>query len=235
MKALVGRSLGFALLPAMFALSAIGCGGGAGSNSTPTAPGPPAPPVQQNRVPTLTSMSVSPDNGMSQLTSFVFNAAATDADGDQLTYTWDFGDGLQGTGTALTKIYNGSGQATVKVTVADGKGGSASDTRTVVVKSMNGAWRSTQADQNIGTFTFTLTQNGGAVTGAYSDSSFGAGRIDPAQPGRVDTAGVFEMRVKQGRFTDFTFRGTLDPSGTRATGGVFGSGFNGQPFTMVKN
>jgi hypothetical protein len=179
-------------------------------------------------------MSVSPDNGMSQITAFVFNGAATDPDGDQVTYTWNFGDGVQGTGAALTKTYGGSGQAIVTLTVTDGRGGTASDTRTIIVKSMSGSWRSTQADENIGTFNFTLTQTGGTVTGNYTDTTFGAGRIDPAQAGRVDANGAFEMRVKQAQFTDFTFRGTLDSSGTRATGGVFGSGFNGQPFTMVK-
>jgi len=43
------------------------------------------------------------------------------------------------------------------------------------------------------------------------------------------------MRVKQGGFTDFTFRGQMDQTGRRVTGGLFGSGFGGQPFTIDKS
>ena len=52
-----------------------------------------------------------------------FTATGTDADGDTLTYEWDFGDG----GTATTKdamhTYNEVGVFYAKVTVSDGKGG----------------------------------------------------------------------------------------------------------------
>ena len=40
--------------------------------------------------------------------------------------------------------------------------------------------------------------------------------------------------MKQGVFTDFTFKGDMDQSGRRITGQIFGSGFNGQAFTMDK-
>ena len=43
------------------------------------------------------------------------------------------------------------------------------------------------------------------------------------------------MRVKQGPFSDWTFRGQMDQTGRRITGGIFGSGFNGQPFTIEKS
>ena len=56
-----------------------------------------------------------------------FTAQGTDADGDTLTYEWDFGDG----GTATTKdamhTYNEVGVFYAKVTVSDGKGGKDSD------------------------------------------------------------------------------------------------------------
>ena len=63
-----------------------------------------------------------------------FTATGADSDGDTLTYAWDFGDG----GTAATKdamhTYTAAGTYTAKVTVSDGKGGTASATLTVVVK-----------------------------------------------------------------------------------------------------
>ena len=55
-----------------------------------------------------------------------FTATGTDPDGDTLTYEWDFGDG----GTATTKdamhTYTEVGVFYAKVTVSDGKGGTAS-------------------------------------------------------------------------------------------------------------
>jgi hypothetical protein len=53
--------------------------------------------------------------------------------------------------------------------------------------------------------------------------------------GDVDAQGAIEMRVKQGPFTDFTFRAQMDQTGRRIAGGVFGSGFGGQPITLTKD
>ena len=59
---------------------------------------------------------------------------ATDADGDTLTYAWDFGDGgtVDHRRTRRTPTPR-PGTYTAKVTVSDGKGGTASATLTVVV------------------------------------------------------------------------------------------------------
>ncbi|RMH69715.1 MAG: PKD domain-containing protein [Gemmatimonadetes bacterium] len=48
--------------------------------------------------------------------------ASTDADGDPLTATWDFGDGNTGTGLSTTHIYQSPGRYKVIVTVDDGRG-----------------------------------------------------------------------------------------------------------------
>ena len=77
----------------------------------------------------------------------------------------------------------------------------------------------------------TLTPTGPALTGTYTDT-LGSGRTDPAQPGSVNAHGAFEMRIKQGPFTDWNFRGQMDATGSRLTGQIFGSGFNRQAFTM---
>lgn len=52
-----------------------------------------------------------------------FDAFAKDADGDELTYTWDFGDGtvIKG-GASKTHVYAEGGVYTVKVTVDDNRG-----------------------------------------------------------------------------------------------------------------
>jgi hypothetical protein len=99
-----------------------------------------------------------------------------------------------------------------------------------------GCWRGT-GPATLGTFSFTLNQDsGGRITGTYFDSTFGAGQLDPASTNnRIDAQGAIEMRVKQGPFTDFTFRAQMDQTGRRITGGVFGSGFGGQPITLTKD
>jgi hypothetical protein len=100
------------------------------------------------------------------------------------------------------------------------------------VRSMTGTWDGTNSQ--IGAFVMILTQSGTSVTGTYTDNSgFGIGRTDPAQPGTFFDPTI-ELRIKQAAFTDFTFRGTMDSTGTTITGGIFGSGFTGQSFTMRK-
>ena len=62
-----------------------------------------------------------------------FSATGTDPDRDPLTYAWDFGDG----GTSLLQnpnhTYSSAGTYTAKVTVSDGRGGTASATVVVTV------------------------------------------------------------------------------------------------------
>lgn len=208
---------------------AVGCGGG-GSNPTPTAP-PVVVTPQTNRAPSITSMSVT-GFGIQSLSQFNYAGAATDPDGDTLTYTWDLA-GNAASGTSGTILFSNGGTGTARLTVTDGRGGSATDTRTFVVGSMTGNWRGTNS--TLGTFTMALTQTAGFITGTYADtSSFGPGRTDPAQPGTIRADGTIEIRMKQGGFTDFTFRGQMDQTGRRINGGIFGSGFTGQPFVMDK-
>lgn len=217
----------------LFASAALAaCGGGSSTPTTPTTPSAPATPATPtNRAPAINSFNVAPGFGISELSSFTFNASASDPDGDPVTFVWDLA-GTAASGSNGTITFAGAGSAVVRLTISDGKGATATDTRTITIGSATGTWRGTGV--SLGSFTMVLSQSSAKVVGTYNDASFGNGQIDPAQPGAINAAGHIEMRMKQGRFTDFTFKGDMDQSGRRIVGQIFGSGFNGQAFTMDK-
>jgi hypothetical protein len=176
-------------------------------------------------------MTVNPTFGIASLTTFALSASASDPDNDPVTLTWAFGDGTTGTGSAFSKIYQGSGAATVTVTASDGRGGTVSDSRTLTVGSLTGGWSGQWSSYQ---FTMNLSQSGGFVSGTYNDRD-GAGRTDPAQPGTISSGGAVVLRMKQGAFGDFTFTGQMDSTGRRVSGTVAGSGVSGTAtFVMDK-
>ena len=87
-----------------------------------------------NADPVISAATRTPAGDVNTGQSVDFTAAATDADGDALTYAWDFGDGGTGSGATASHAYTTAGTYTAKVTVTDGKGGTASRTLEVVVK-----------------------------------------------------------------------------------------------------
>lgn len=228
------------VIPALFVATTLAaCGGG--SPTKPSGPGNGGGGGgSANRNPTIASITISPGFGVSQLNSINIQASASDPDGDQVTYDWDLGDGTSASGASVTKAYSGNGgTVTVRLTAKDGKGGSATDTRSVVIGSMTGRWI-----VDISNFTqlqLDLTQNKGTITGTFvqlgdvATSPAGTtGKTDPAEPGKIDANGKVEIRFKIGRFLDFYLRGTMDQTGRQITGGVYNSGFNGTPFTATK-
>ncbi|MEP6620737.1 MAG: DNA/RNA non-specific endonuclease [bacterium] len=78
--------------------------------------------------------SVAAVTGATEGAAVAFDASAsTDADGDVLTYSWTFGDGGTGNGVSPSHTYADNGTYSAIVTVTDGKGGTASFTRSVSV------------------------------------------------------------------------------------------------------
>lgn len=205
----------------------VACGGGGGGGTTPTQPNPPAP--QQNRNPSITSMAITPTFGIQQLTQFTYQGAASDPDGDSVTYQWDVA-GNPASGTSGTISFLNGGNFSVRLTVSDGRGGSATDTRTIVVGSMTGRWSGTWSSW---VFTSNLTQTANIIRGDYADQ-LGAGGLDAAVANTIDANGAVRIRYKQGPFNDFIFTGQMDQTGRRVTGVVNGSGYTNTPFTMNK-
>ena len=211
------------------ALTLTACGGSDSPPSTPTSPTPPA--QSQNRAPVINSITVSPSFGIAQLTSFSYSASASDPDGDSIAYSWDLA-GNPSSGPSGIITFMTGGQGTFRLTVTDSRGVTASDSRPITVGGVAGRWSGSIPGYT--NFIFDLTQTSTVVTGTFTELFFGTGRIDPAQPGRIDADGRIEMRFKLAVFSDFTFRGQMDSTGRRITGGVFGSGFNGESFVMNK-
>jgi YVTN family beta-propeller protein len=61
-------------------------------------------------------------------------SSSYDPDGDPLAYTWSFGDGSIGSGASPSHAYGASGTYQVKLTVSDGRGGTATDATTASIQ-----------------------------------------------------------------------------------------------------
>jgi PKD repeat protein len=75
-----------------------------------------------NHAPTVDAQR-NPSGDVSPGDPVAFTAQGTDADGDTLTYEWDFGDGAVASTKDALHTYDEVGVFTAKVTVRDGKGG----------------------------------------------------------------------------------------------------------------
>jgi PKD repeat protein len=66
-----------------------------------------------------------------------FSVAASDADGDELSYRWSFGDGTQAFGASAAHVYETAGMYHATVTVSDGRGGFTYSTVNVTINAGN--------------------------------------------------------------------------------------------------
>jgi len=78
---------------------------------------------------------------------------SSDPDGDPLTYDWSFGDGVAGGVAALAHAYTQAGSFTVRLTVDDGRGGSAFSEQQVTIGSGDVAQGTAPADGVVRTIT----------------------------------------------------------------------------------
>ena len=90
-----------------------------------------------NSAPTA-SISASPVSGTAPLTTTFSGAGSSDRDGSIAAYSWDFGDGTQGTGVSTSHAYAAAGTYTARLTVTDNAGASGSSTVAITVAAPNG-------------------------------------------------------------------------------------------------
>lgn len=110
--------IGTALFAAICALWLSACGG---ANKS-----------AENRAP-VASIQFTPPSVNAPVSVQFSGAGSTDADGRIVSYTWDFGDGSQGTGINLNHVYASAGRYSVTLTVTDDQGALHTATATVTV------------------------------------------------------------------------------------------------------
>lgn len=120
-----GKRKLFVVLLLFLVLLLQGCGGGGGGGNK-------APKITST-IPAGKTLTVIPGQVVD------FSVTAKDDDGDALSYLWEASKGTLDAGNTSTAKWTApstAGSATVKVTVADGKGGTASHTWTITIGSV---------------------------------------------------------------------------------------------------
>ncbi len=145
--------------------------------------------LPKNDPPVAGTVTASPVTALMAATSVTFTSVgSSDPNGDPLTYTWDYGDGGQGSGATSTHVYQAAGTYAAKCTVSDGKKSAVTPPVSVTVKSISGGWSGSDFGASVN-----LTQSGTTIAGSYNDS-YGPGAVSN---GKVTAPNRLEFRVTQ--------------------------------------
>lgn len=95
--------------------------------------------LPQNQPP-VAGLRIMPSGmGMADATQYRFDGGtSSDPDDDPLTYSWNFGDGSNGSGLNATHVYDSAGTYTVTLTVSDGKESATTTGSAVVARNLDG-------------------------------------------------------------------------------------------------
>ena len=187
---------------------------------------PITPPKQ---VPVAVASVVSPGpDPIAAISSVQFDGSRSTSSAGGITgYMWNFGDGSQATAVSVQHVFSTSGSKTVTLVVTDANGTSTPGSATVTIKDIAGNWRT---QFNVQTRTYSLTQNGTAIGGTYTNS-FLAGQIWPVN-GSIDANRRFTITATYpGETTVVLSNAVVDATVSSFTGVTFGGSANGQTLT----
>ena len=211
MRKLKGMGLP-AALAGLFATALAACGGGNGP--------------QPNQSPTA-SFRVTPNGGPPPL-AVVFDASASaDRDGSIASYQWEFGAGIRGMGRTVEHTFGESGRYSVRLTVTDDRGASASAAEEILVNATPVArisadpvggtapirvtfdgTASSDADGAIASYDWTfepgVTGMGGTASHVFSSPGVHAVRLNVTDDLGGTDAVEFEVNVEDGAGVAFT-------------------------------
>jgi hypothetical protein len=144
-----GTAIRSAVLTCVLALLSPGCQENSPANASPTL-----------------ALSRSPDGlAIAGVTAVAFVAGASDANGDPLTVTWDFGDGQSASGASVLHVYAREGVFAVSVTATDGRGGVTTTGTSVTAGGLTGRWLLSEGGERFYEWGFDITQGGSTLGG----------------------------------------------------------------------
>ncbi len=166
--------------------------------------------VAANVPPTITSATATPNDGPVPF-EVSFAAAANDADNDEISYAWDFGDGATANGANAAHTYTTPGTYAAKVTATDATGKSSQKTVQVIARRPCAA--APTADEG-----YALLFNGRDLTG-WRQSGPGGFTVEDCEMTSFGGLGMLWYSGKQ--FQDYSLKLQFKLSDDTDNSGVF--------------
>ena len=174
--------------------------------------------------PPVAALNISPSgSGMAGVTNYRFDGSgSSDPDNDQLTYSWNFGDGSSGSGVNATHVYDSPGMYSVMLTVNDGKEQATTAGSVSAVRNLDGgAFVSgnlvvTSTDPVLRfRHTLRLTQNGMTLNGGAIYTGDLVGTISVS--GRISSSSNFvcPCSISLSGSGNYSLTGTVDNGANR--------------------